>query len=213
MGRKLTFAERRLWAGSGHWSEQIKRCRLRRNQQARTDVCGCSNRSQTLTTHNVATQPDASDSPGAALRAIGGRLLALADSLDAGAPAEERLISFALWERDQVLLRIWAEAEYRGRRKRKDFLSSDLFGEAAWDILLDLFIQRGKRKRVSVVSACKASDVPDTTALRWLAVLEEKGLVERQQAEHDKRVQFIELTEAGMMAVSRWLRYRAALPI
>ncbi|MEZ5655102.1 MAG: hypothetical protein R3E04_04340 [Sphingobium sp.] len=57
-------------------------------------------------------------------------------------------------------------------RRRRDAIFSDelgassIFGEAAWDMLLDLFVSRSENKRVSVSSLCIASGVPATTALR-----------------------------------------------
>jgi DNA-binding MarR family transcriptional regulator len=80
-------------------------------------------------------------------------------------------------------------------------------------MLLDLFVQNAHRRRVSVTSVCKASGVADTTALRWLTMLEKNKLVQRVPALRDRRVQFVELTDDGLLAMSKWLRYRAALPI
>jgi len=65
---------------------------------------------------------------------------------------------------------VWVELArqtYDDRRRRnKIFQSEELFGEPAWDILLDLFIAAKERRRVSVTSACIGSAVPSTTALR-----------------------------------------------
>lgn len=138
-----------------------------------------------------------------------GAALDRADSMDEVAEP----LSHALAERDQLLLLVWAEAEYFGRRKRTAFVAEDLLGEPCWDILLDLYIQEARRRRVTVKSACKASAVPDTTALRWLSILEGRGLINREGALYDKRVQFVELSAEGKLAVSRWLRYRAAFPV
>jgi hypothetical protein len=106
-----------------------------------------------------------------------------------------------------------ARSEYDSRRKRAEFISGDMLGEPAWDILLDLFIQTSSARKVSIKSACKASASPDTTALRWLAILESRGLVERQASSGDKRVHFVRLSETGNLAVSAWLRYRSSLPV
>lgn len=92
------------------------------------------------------------------------------------------------------------------RRRRKQFLPAELFGEPAWDILLDLFASRLESKDISVSSACIASGVPPTTALRWLARLEILGLVERVQDAQDKRRVHVRLTSAGEDAVASWLR-------
>lgn len=96
---------------------------------------------------------------------------------------------------------IWAEiarTTYRDRRRRADiFADPALFGEPAWDILLDLFIAAKERKRLPVTSACIGAAVPATTALRWLTVLEEKGLIVRENDSNDARRVFVRLSTEG----------------
>lgn len=96
---------------------------------------------------------------------------------------------------------IWAEiarSTYRDRRRRADiFADPALFGEPAWDILLDLFIAAKERKRLPVTSACIGAAVPATTALRWLTVLEEKGLIMRENDSNDARRVFVRLSAEG----------------
>jgi DNA-binding MarR family transcriptional regulator len=88
-----------------------------------------------------------------------------------------------------------AQQLYRERRRRIEAFGDDtLFGEPAWDILLDLFVAGERGKRVAVTSACIGSGVPSTTALRWLNVLELRGMVEREDDNHDARRSFVRLT-------------------
>lgn len=89
---------------------------------------------------------------------------------------------------------------YQSRRKRERFLAADLFGEPTWDILLDLFIAAGEGRRVPTTSACIGANVPPTTALRWLRILETRGLVEREDDGRDGRRTFVCLTECGVRA-------------
>jgi hypothetical protein len=117
----------------------------------------------------------------------------------------------ALCERDQLLLHVWAEAELRGRRKRQEFVPDALLGEPAWDILLDLYGRAARRRPATVSSVCKAAADCDTTAFRGLKALEEERLVKRLPAADADGVEFVQLTDLGMQAVSGWLRYRAAL--
>jgi DNA-binding MarR family transcriptional regulator len=72
-----------------------------------------------------------------------------------------------------------------------------LFSDPAWDILLDILANEGRLNRVAVSSACIASCVPATTALRWLSTLEDHGLIERQPDPADARRTFISLTRKG----------------
>lgn len=84
---------------------------------------------------------------------------------------------------------------YRRRSRRAEIFEDDtLFGEPSWDILLDLYIAALSDKRVSVTSACIASGVPTTTGLRWINILERKGLVERHEDSVDGRRTFLRLT-------------------
>lgn len=95
---------------------------------------------------------------------------------------------------------------YRARRRRKRFFDPVLFGEPAWDLLLDLFIARLKKKRISVSSACHAADVPPTTALRWLGVLADSNLIERFESETDQRVTWVRLTDFGSQSMAKFVR-------
>ena len=71
---------------------------------------------------------------------------------------------------DSHRARTIAEGIYRTRAIRTELLDADLFGEPAWDILVDLFIHQSRGKRVSVTSSCIASRVPPTTALRFAGI-------------------------------------------
>ena len=96
------------------------------------------------------------------------------------------------------------------RRLRDRFLDSDLFGEPAWDMLLDLYAARLEHQRVSVSSLCIAAAVPSTTALRWLRTLTESGLVVRRADPHDKRRVFIELGEPAARGLTGYFAELAA---
>lgn len=98
-----------------------------------------------------------------------------------------------------------ARKTYALRRKRAAiFGNPDLFGEPAWDILLDLYIAQGEGKQVSVSSACIGSAAPATTGLRWLSVLAEQGLVMRENDPEDHRRVLVRLTRAGVTAMDRF---------
>lgn len=110
---------------------------------------------------------------------------------------------------DLPQLRIIAFDEYLQRRHRIKFFDSGYFGEPGWDILLDLFIARADGRQISVTSACIAADVPPTTALRWVSILEEEGLVGRKSDAFDKRRTWLFITDEGFRRMIRCLRERA----
>jgi DNA-binding MarR family transcriptional regulator len=94
-----------------------------------------------------------------------------------------------------------AERLYRARRLRGKYFKSELFGEPAWDLLLDLFIHGERGKTVSISSACLGAAVPATTALRWIDCLVTEGLLMRVTDASDKRRIFVQLTPCGREAM------------
>jgi hypothetical protein len=81
------------------------------------------------------------------------------------------------------------------RQRRETVLGTDLFGEPAWDLMLDLFVRYVDRQKTSSTSAAIAARAPPTTALRYLTILVQKGLVVRETSDHDLRLQYVELSD------------------
>ena len=92
----------------------------------------------------------------------------------------------------------------RQRHLRARFFDGDLFGDPAWDMLLDLTAARAEHTRVSVTSLCIASGVPPTTALRWIGQMTEAGLFQRVEDEADRRRAFVALTDKASDAMARY---------
>lgn len=92
----------------------------------------------------------------------------------------------------------------RARRNRKRALPAEMFGEPAWDMLLTLYVgsQSGARQTVSNLSMSSGSAA--TTALRWIDYLEGQAFVTRRASPTDRRITFIDLTEAGRLAVEKY---------
>lgn len=153
-----------------------------------------------------------------AIRLIGiaNELLAMARELEIGESAASVLASLigeveghepakvATGQDHPIWLEL-ARQTYEDRRRRtKIFQSEELFGEPAWDILLDLFIAAKERRRVSVTSACIGSAVPSTTALRWIAILEKQGLLMREADPGDARRVYVKLSARGYAAMLQY---------
>lgn len=94
----------------------------------------------------------------------------------------------------------------RARRLRARFLDGTLFADPAWDMLLDLLAARLGGHRVSVSSLCIAAEVPPTTALRWIGVLCEQGVVRREADPSDGRRVFIALSDDVAAALTQWFK-------
>lgn len=90
-----------------------------------------------------------------------------------------------------------AKARRASRRRllRRQLVGAvDLFGEPAWDMLIDLFIHEAQVKSVSTSSLCIASGLPMSSALRLLQRLCDADLVIREADRHDGRRNFIRLS-------------------
>jgi Mn-dependent DtxR family transcriptional regulator len=94
---------------------------------------------------------------------------------------------------------------YRQRRQRDEALGSDLFGEPAWDLLLDLYIARSQQRPVSVMSASVALGVPAEATWAWVSRLEEHGLVERPYQSQEGALTLVALSDAGFERMTRLL--------
>lgn len=93
----------------------------------------------------------------------------------------------------------------KARRKREAFFGPDLFADPAWDILLEVFAAEAAQQKISVSAACIAAAVPPTTALRWLAKLEQVGLIVRSADNLDRRRHWVQLSPTATAAVERYL--------
>jgi hypothetical protein len=98
----------------------------------------------------------------------------------------------------------------RMRRRREAFFDSTLFADPAWDMLLELHATYLEQRRIAVSSLCVASHVPATTALRWIAKLEQDGLAVRKSDPGDGRRSWIELTCKGVDCMNRYFEARPA---
>ena len=100
----------------------------------------------------------------------------------------------------------------RRRRRRQIYFSDDLFGEPAWDILLDLYAAELAGQKVSVSSACLASGVPSTTGLRWLSKLVDGGWIRREYDTLDGRRCWVFLTQRGISAMRKYVAEMSVRP-
>lgn len=95
---------------------------------------------------------------------------------------------------------------YDNRQARTEFIGDhSIFGEPAWDMLLDLFIRQAQQEQISIKSACRQSQGPASTAMRWLNVLEHNGLIAVKQDPGDNSRHLVHLTAAGYEGMLRYL--------
>ena len=148
------------------------------------------------------------DSPGPRHDPMAGDAAAPATDIDAAMPAAEpepAVADAAPPGPPPSLVR--ARRAFAARRRRQQVFGdrADLFGEPAWDMLLDLYIALHEDKPVTVSNACLSSGAATTTGLRWVATLAERGLVERIPDPKDGRRYFVRLTAEASALVERAL--------
>jgi len=143
-----------------------------------------------------------------ALRSIAEQLLTLAaqDDLTERVPARRGGASLRPeGAADRDYLARLATGLIRARRLRETHFNADLFADPAWDMLLDLYVEKCRGTRTSVTSLCIASGVPPTTALRWIASLTNLGIIEREEDRRDRRRAFLQLSSVAERAMTRYL--------
>jgi len=124
--------------------------------------------------------------------------------IPASAESSTSMPSSAKSDQRRVYARL-ARKEYATRRERESiFNQAELFGEPAWDILLDLYVAYVDDKAVSVSSACIGSASPPTTGLRWLGVLAENEMIIREPDPVDQRRVLVRLTERSIEVMDRY---------
>jgi hypothetical protein len=106
---------------------------------------------------------------------------------------------------DKWLLRN-AKLLVQERTRRQRYFEKSSFGEPLWDILLDLFVARLTGVSISISSACIASGVPSTTALRHLSQLAIGKMVIRIADPADGRRVYLELSNDVTESMKQYLR-------
>jgi DNA-binding MarR family transcriptional regulator len=145
------------------------------------------------------------------------RLLALSEEMKRIASS---LTQVGTRHTDPLAPRVWArdhnssitvdeiDAVIRLRDRRSAYISRDLLGEIAWDMLLALLRAEVLQHRVWIADLCETVGVPGTTALRWLKLLEERGLISRQLDPLNRRRVFVELSEEANVNLRAWFADR-----
>ena len=92
------------------------------------------------------------------------------------------------------------------RRARDQYFDRYLFGEPAWDILLELYCSELCQMRMTVSKLCVGAAVPATTALRWITNMEEAGLLTRESDPLDRRRLFVSLTDRARESLIKYFQ-------
>jgi hypothetical protein len=96
-----------------------------------------------------------------------------------------------------------AEALYMGRRMRDRLFPRNVFSEPAWDILLALFLAPRSDNGIKIEPVLTECEIPRETGLRYVALLEQQGLVDAQPtAGGDAKL--VALSQVGMRLMKQF---------
>lgn len=108
---------------------------------------------------------------------------------------------------------ITAARTYLGnRRARNALFPGGWFADPAWDLLLDLYVAELEGEQVAVSSACIATGVPTTTALRCINRLVRAGFLIRTVDPEDARRSIVTLDPGCSAKVGHWIAHALMLP-
>ena len=90
-----------------------------------------------------------------------------------------------------------AQRSLAALRERERLFGAGLFTDPAWTILLQLFVAGEEGREAKSETLCVAAAVPETVALRCIALLVLAKLVKRRARLSEREGTYLELTEAG----------------
>jgi Winged helix DNA-binding domain len=83
----------------------------------------------------------------------------------------------------------------RARRRRDAMFPPALFADAAWDVLLETTLARLQGEAVPVTALCFAAAVPQTTGLRAIRDLTQRGMLERTPDPNSRKRILMSITD------------------
>lgn len=90
-----------------------------------------------------------------------------------------------------------AERIYAARQLRPRHLDYPAFGEPAWDMLLLAYCAGIRGRTLSLALLSSGANVSLSVGTRWIAYLEQNGLVNRRFDQFDRARDMVELTALG----------------
>ena len=90
-----------------------------------------------------------------------------------------------------------ARRTLKAEEERARLFGADMFPNPGWVILLHLFVSGAEGRQVNIAGACAAAGVPETVALRHIAVLVAAKLIRRQSHHSHQTATHLRLTPSG----------------
>jgi hypothetical protein len=107
----------------------------------------------------------------------------------------------------------YARSIVKGRAKIGDHFNEHMFADPAFDMLLELFADHEEGRKTSIKSCSLAARTPPTTALRWIAMLEQEGLITRHIDTEDARRTLLRLTSSAHERLLAYLGEISSIPL
>ena len=107
----------------------------------------------------------------------------------------------------------FVRAVIQARLDRQIQFPEELFSDPAWDILLGAYAAELGQLPLTLTGACIASNVPATSAYRWISTLEHHNLIERHPNAVVNRSSFVALTERASSAMKSYFAGVNAMPL
>ena len=98
-----------------------------------------------------------------------------------------------------------ARAILEDRRRRERIFNEGMFGEPAWELLLNLYVMDKDGPRLTIGRLIDSTKCAQTTALRWLLYLQDQELIVKQEHPGDARTAFVSLTNKARDALDHYL--------
>ena len=89
------------------------------------------------------------------------------------------------------------------RRGRDAVFGSDLFSDPCWDTLLELYAAKLGNRRMSLDDLSKAISTPASTTMRWISVLQNRGLVSSHSDAIGPSRIWVRLTDEGASKIKQ----------
>lgn len=99
------------------------------------------------------------------------------------------------------------------RKLRRNLFGNEMYSGPAWEILLHLFESHVLERRDTVGNVTDGTELPGATSLRWMARLEQEGLVRLRDDHLDCRRRWVKLTDAGVDQMTKYFSGAAPYPI
>lgn len=105
---------------------------------------------------------------------------------------------------DDAELALRAEQLLKWSRLKAEYLNlgTGLFSDSCWDMCLDIYICDLKNEQITVSSVAHSSGIPMTTAMRYINVMAEEGLLEKTSNPSDNRMVFVSTSQSCKERIS-----------